>query len=118
MRYTARRTVSLEHLEEDTNSHLVYTYTRLWSNGILRIELSPVDWKSPLLHISPTIPRPVGPVSRARTQTQEGVTRFDLCLVGSLYRMSRECISWWATVVVSSPSGPSLWSRTEKGEKV
>lgn len=44
--------------------------------------------------------------------------RFDLCLVDGLYRMSRACISWWVTVVVSSPSGPSLWSRTEKGEEV
>jgi hypothetical protein len=52
------------------------------------------------------------------TQTQKGLTKFDLCLVGRLYRMPREDISWWVTVVVSSLSGPSLWSHTEKGEGV
>src|SRR5262249_8768160 len=42
--------------------------------------------------------------------------RFALCFVGKLYRMPRECLSWWVTMVVSSLSGSSLWSRAAKGE--
>ena len=56
IRSTARGTVSLEHLEHDTNSDLVYTCTHPWSDGATGIRLSPLELLEKLAVLVP-LPR-------------------------------------------------------------
>jgi len=42
IRYTARKPVALERLEEDANGDLVRAFSKLWSNGTTDIKFSPV----------------------------------------------------------------------------
>jgi len=43
IRSIARGAVVLEHLEQDANGDLVYTFTHPWSDGTMGIRLSPVE---------------------------------------------------------------------------
>ena len=43
MRYTARGAVALERLEGAANGDLVYTFTKLWSDGMTGVTLSPLE---------------------------------------------------------------------------
>ena len=43
IRYTARGAVSLERLAQDENGDLLYTFTRVWSDGTMGIKLSPLE---------------------------------------------------------------------------
>ena len=56
IRSTAHGTVSLEHLEHDTNSDLVYTCTHPWSDGATGIRLSPLELLEKLAVLVP-LPR-------------------------------------------------------------
>jgi hypothetical protein len=53
IRYTARGAVSLERLEQDVNGALTYTFTRAWSDGTMRIKLSPLELLEKLAALVP-----------------------------------------------------------------
>ncbi len=55
-RYTARGAVALERLQEDANGDLLYTFTRLWSDGTTGITLSPLALLEKLAALVP-LPR-------------------------------------------------------------
>src|SRR5438874_3613227 len=56
LRYTARGAVSLEHLAQDANGDLLYTFTHPWSDGTTGIRLSPVELLEKLAALVP-LPR-------------------------------------------------------------
>ena len=56
IRYTARGAVSLEHLTQDANGDLVYTFTHPWSDGTTGIRLSPLELLEKLAALVP-LPR-------------------------------------------------------------
>ncbi len=56
LRYTARGAVALERLQEDANGDLLYTFTRLWSDGTTGITLSPLALLEKLAALVP-LPR-------------------------------------------------------------
>jgi hypothetical protein len=56
IRYTARGAVALEHLAEDINGDLVYSFTTPWSDGTTGITLSPVELLEKLAALVP-LPR-------------------------------------------------------------
>jgi hypothetical protein len=56
LRSTARRAVSLERLEQDTNGDVVYTFTHPWSDGTTGIRLSPMEFLEKLATLVP-LPR-------------------------------------------------------------
>ena len=52
-RYTARGAVSLEHLAQDADGDLLYTFTRIWSDSTRGIQLSPLERLEKLLALVP-----------------------------------------------------------------
>jgi hypothetical protein len=56
IRYTARRAVSLERLEQAGNGDLIYRFTRPWSDGTTGIKLAPLELLEKLAAIVP-LPR-------------------------------------------------------------
>src|SRR5262249_19217621 len=53
LRYTARGAVALEHLQEDANGDLLYTFTHPWSDGTTGITLSPLELLEKLAALVP-----------------------------------------------------------------
>jgi hypothetical protein len=53
IRYTARGSVSLERLTQDTNGELVYTFTHPWSDGTTGIRLAPLELLEKLAALVP-----------------------------------------------------------------
>jgi putative transposase/transposase-like zinc-binding protein len=53
IRYTARGTVSLERLTQDTNGDLVYTFTHPWSDGTTGLRLAPLELLEKLAALIP-----------------------------------------------------------------
>jgi hypothetical protein len=53
IRYTARGAVSLERLGQDEGGDLLYTFTRVWSDGTMGIKLSPLELLEKLAALVP-----------------------------------------------------------------
>jgi Putative transposase len=56
IRYTARGAVALEHLAEDANGDLLYSFTKPWSDDTTGVKLSPLELLEKLAAIVP-LPR-------------------------------------------------------------
>jgi len=55
IRYTARGAVSLQRLAQDEDGDLLYTFTRVWSDGTMGIKLSPLELLEKLAALVPPL---------------------------------------------------------------